>query len=172
MPLRVQWGLADVHGIGLGTWSLPEPMDLGRAHMDGTLTTHTHPHPPHPTHPWEGCTRHSTHRMHTTHTQCLHWHACMHTGTRAALALWLLSVTFQALARTDMARAGQGAAASQEVACAGHCCSALAIRQHLRGPCLTRVLFLSRPGCNSADFPLCTGYVADLRSALPTPPLR
>ena len=69
MPLRVQWGLADVHGIGLGTWSLPEPMDLGRAHMDGTRLPHTHTHThTYITHPWGGCTRHSTHRMHSTHT--------------------------------------------------------------------------------------------------------
>lgn len=171
MPLRVQWGLADVHGIGLGTWSLPEPMALGRAHMDGTLTTNTHTHTHHTPLGRAHEAQHTECTPHT-HTQCLQRHTCMHTGTRAALALWLLSVTFQALAPTDMARAGQGAAASQEVACAGHCCSALAIRQRLRGPCLTRVLFLSRPGCNSADFPLCTGYVADLRSALPTQPLR
>lgn len=44
MPFRVQWRLADVHGIGLGTWSLPETMALGGAHMDGTLTTNTHTH--------------------------------------------------------------------------------------------------------------------------------
>lgn len=83
MPLRVQWGLADVHGIGLGTWSLPEPMDLGRAHMDGTLTTHTHPHPP-PPHTSLGRVHEAQHTQNAHHTHTVptlarmyaHRHTC------------------------------------------------------------------------------------------------
>lgn len=81
MPLRVQRGLADVHGIGLGTWSLPEPMALGRAHMDGTLTTNTHIHTSHTL--GEGargmahteCTPH-THTVPTPASMYAHRHTC------------------------------------------------------------------------------------------------
>ena len=59
MPWRVQRAPGDVHRIGLGTWSLPEPMALGRAHEA-----------------WHTQNAHHTHTLPTTAPTYAHRHMC------------------------------------------------------------------------------------------------
>lgn len=150
MPLKVQWGLADVHGIGLGTWSLPETMALGRAHMDGTLTTHTHTHYTPLGRAHEAQHTQNTHHTHTVPTPAPTY-AHRHTCSPYSLAF------VSNLLGSGPHGYGQSWTGCSSRPGGGLCwalLSALAIRQRLRGPCLTRVLFLSRPRPCRAASPL------------------
>ena len=177
MPLKVQWGLADVHGIGLGTWSLPETMALGRAHMDGTLTTHTHTHYTPLGRVHEAQHTQNAHHTHTVPTPAPTY-AHRHTCSPYSLAF------VSNLLGSGPHGYGQSWTGCSSRPGGGLCWALLFSSGHQAAS--ARTLPDTRPlsvqttalqsslstGCSSADFPLSTGYVADLRSALPTQPLR